>query len=235
MLRYLPLLAVLLLPLPLHADELDELEALSQAQFALLAEDMAGLLGFRGLQPAEPYGTIGFDVSFDAGAVQAGNEAVWQTAGADVSTLPFFRISATKGLPFGFDVGGFVATMPGSGMRNAGAQLRYALLEGGVVSPAVGLRAAATRMDGVDQLDYDTRSLDVSISKGFGPLTPYAGYGRIWASADPDASTGLVAEDVAENRVFAGLRMTFVVLQLVVEADQVGDTRGYAARIAFGF
>lgn len=235
MLRFVSLLAVLLVWLPVHADELDNLDALSQEQFTLLAEDMAGVLGFRGLQPAEPYGTIGFDVGFEAGAVQLGNEPVWQTAGADESTVPYFRISATKGLPLGFDVGGFLASMPGAGMRNMGAQVRYALLEGGVVSPAVGLRAAVTRMDGVDSLSYDTRSLDISVSKGFGPLTPYAGYGRIWANADPDANTGLVAEDVSENRAFAGVRMTFVVLQLVLEADQVGDTRGYSAKIAFGF
>lgn len=235
MLRFLPLLAVLLISQPVHGDELDNLDALSQEQFALLADDMSAVLGFRGLQPAEPYGTIGFDVGFDAGAVQLGNEAVWQAAGADISTLPFFRVSATKGLPHGFDVGGFIASAPGASMRNIGAQLRYALVEGGVVSPAVGVRAAVTRMDGVDQLDYDTRNLDISISKGFGPLTPYAGYGRIWAKADPDSSTGLVAEDVANDRFFAGVRMTFVVLQLVLEADQVGDARGYAAKIAFGF
>lgn len=235
MFRFIPFLAVLLISLPVHADELDNLDALSQEQFALLAEDMAGVLVFRGLQPAEPYGTIGFDVGFEAGAVQLGNESVWQNAGADVSTLPFFRISATKGLPFGFDVGGFVSSSPGASMRNMGAQVRYALIEGGVVAPAVGLRAAVTRMDGVDQLDYDTRSLDISISKGFGPLTPYAGYGRIWASADPGTGTGLVSENIAENRAFAGVRMTFVVLQLALEADQVGDTRGYAAKIAFGF
>lgn len=235
MLRFLPLLAVLLISLPVYGDELDDLGALSQEQFTLLAEDLSAVLGFRGLQPAEPYGAIGFDVGFDVGSVQLGNEAVWQAAGADVSTLPFFRVSATKGLPFGFDVGGFIASAPGASMRNMGAQLRYALIEGGVVAPAVGLRAAVTRMDGVDQLDYDTRSLDISISKGFGPLTPYAGYGRIWANADPDATTGLVAEDVAENRQFVGVRMTFVVLQFVLEADQVGDTRGYAAKIAVGF
>src|SRR5690606_3414190 len=111
-----------------------------------------------------------------------------------------------KGLPLNFDVGAFVATVPGTGMRNYGAQLRYALIEGGVVTPAVGLRAAVTRLAGVDDLAYDTRSLDVSISKGFGPLTPYAGYGRTWASADAAARTGLADEDVAVDRVFAGVR-----------------------------
>jgi len=235
--RIASLLVFSLLPFSVvHADDLENLDALSQQQFTLLAEDLAGVLGYRGLQPAEPYGSIGFDAGFDVSAVQVGNESVWQGAGVDdASTLPMFRISATKGLPFGFDVGGFVASVPGAGLRNAGAQLRYALLEGGVATPAVGIRAAVTRLEGVDQLDYDTRSLDVSISKGFGPATPYAGYGRIWASADPGSATDLVKEDVAENRVFAGLRFTFIVLQFTLEADQVGDTTGYSARLAFGF
>lgn len=224
-----------LLPLSTSADELENLADLSQQEFALLAEDMTAVLAYRGLQPAEPYGSIGFDVGFDAAAVAIHNEAVWQRAGVDASTIPLVRLSATKGLPFGLDVGGFVASAPGTGMRNLGAQIRYALVEGGVVTPAVGLRAAVTRLEGVDQLDHDTRSLDVSVSKGFGPATPYAGFGRLWASADPDPATGLISHDVAENHAFAGVRFTFVVIQVVLEADRIGDATGYSARFAFGF
>ncbi|MBW3567902.1 MAG: hypothetical protein KY410_08110 [Proteobacteria bacterium] len=224
-----------LLSLPGSADELENLADLSQQEFALLAEDMTAALAYRGLQPAEPYGSIGFDVGFDATAVAIHNDAIWQRAGVDASTIPLLKLSATKGLPFGLDVGGFVGSAPGTGMRNLGAQVRYALVEGGVVTPAVGLRAAVTRLEGVDQLDHDTRSLDLSLSKGFGPTTPYAGFGRIWASADPDPATGLTGHDVAENRAFAGVRFTFVVLQRVLEADRIGVATGYSARFAFGF
>ncbi|HEX7048063.1 MAG TPA: hypothetical protein VF275_10895 [Gammaproteobacteria bacterium] len=218
------------------ADDLDNLDALSQAQFQLLAEDLSGVLSYKGLQPAEPYGVVGFGVGLETSVVRVESEGVWQQAGVDdVSSIPVARLAVTKGLPLGFDVGGFIATAPGTGFKNYGAQLRYALVEGGVAMPAVGLRAAVTRLAGVDQLAFDTRSLDVSISKGFGPVTPYAGYGRVWATATPGESTGLSEVDVDGNRAFAGVRFSFVVLQFVLEADRVGDTTAYSAKLGFGF
>lgn len=218
------------------ADDLDNLDTLSQAQFRLLGEDLAGVLSYKGLQPAEPYGVIGFGFGLETSVVRLESEAAWQQAGVDdASSVPMARLAVTKGLPLGFDVGGFIATAPGTGLENYGAQLRYALVEGGVVTPAIGLRAAVTRLEGVDQLDFDTRSLDISISKGFGPATPYAGYGRVWSSATPGAGTGLAPEDIDTNRAFAGVRFSFVVLQFVLEADRVGDTTSYSAKLGFGF
>lgn len=217
------------------ADDLDSLDALSQAQFQLLAEDLSGVLSYKGLQPAEPYGVIGFDVGLETSVVRVENEGVWQQAGVDASSVPIARLAVTKGLPLGFDVGGFIATAPGTGFKNYGAQLRYAMVEGGVAMPAVGLRAAVTRLEGVDQLAFDTRSLDVSISKGFGPVTPYAGYGRVWATATPGADTGLSEVDVDGNRAFAGVRFSLVVLQFVLEAERIGDATGYSAKLGFGF
>lgn len=218
-----------------RADDLDSLDALSQAQFQLLAGDLTGVLSYKALQPAEPYGVIGFDVGLEVGATQLESEAVWAQAGIDASTIPAARISVTKGLPLGFDIGGFIASAPGTGLRNYGVQLRHALVEGGIATPAIGLRAALTRLEGVDQLAFDTRSLDLSISKGFGPVTPYAGYGRVWAEAAPDAATGLATEDIDATRTFAGVQITFVVLKFVVEAERTGDTTGYSAKLGFGF
>lgn len=223
------------LSLPAQGDDLDNLDVLSQAQFRMLAQDLTGVLNYKALQPAEPLGVIGFDVGLEASAIRIENSDVWEQAGVDVSTLPLARISATKGLPLGFDVGGFIATAPGTGLKNYGAQLRYAILEGGVVSPAIGLRAAVTRLEGVDQLGFDTRSLDVSISKGFGPLTPYGGLGRVWADAAPGAATGLAEESIHETRAFAGVRFSMIVLQFAFEAERIGETTGYSARLGFGF
>jgi len=35
-----------------------------------------------------------------------------------------------------------------------------------------------TQLAGVDQLDFSTRGVDLSISKGFALFTPYAGFGK---------------------------------------------------------
>lgn len=222
-------------PVVANADDLDAIDTLSQAQFRLLAEDLGAVLAYRGLQPAEPYGVVGFDFGVEGSAVRVANDAAWSQAGADVSTVVLTRVSANKGLPLGFDVGGFLAAAPGTGMRLFGAQLRYAFIEGGVATPAFGMRAAVTRLEGVDQLDYTTRSLDLSISKGFGPVTPYAGFGRVWGEAAADAGISLQDEDVAMNRAFAGVRFSLVALQFVLEAERTGEATGFAAKVGFGF
>lgn len=227
---------LLLMTVPsLHADDLDDIETLSQAQFGLLAGDLAAAFSYTALQAPEPYGVIGFDIAAEASAVRLAHPSAWQAAGADVSTLAVTRVSVTKGLPLGFDIGGFVSSAPGTGLRGYGAQLRYALLEGGVATPAIGLRAAVTRLNGVEQLDYRTHSLDLAISKGIGPLTPYAGVGRVWASAAPAADTALLDEDVSGNRVFTGVRLAFVVLEITLEAQRTGETTGYAAKFGIAF
>lgn len=222
--------------MPAQADDLDNIGALDQQQFGALAEDVNAVIAYRATQPAEPLGMIGFDVSVEASVIDVENRAAWSVAANDdVSSVPLARVSVNKGLPLNFDVGAFYATAPGSNISLLGGQLRYALVEGGVVAPAVGVRAAVTRLQGVDDLDAETRSLDLSISKGFGPLTPYVGYGRVWGDFTPSASTGLSAVDRDENRAFAGLRFSMLVLQVHFEAEQMGDRTGYSAKFGFGF
>ena len=113
--------------------------------------------------------------------------------------------------------------------------MRYALVEGGITTPAIGLRLSTTRLEGVDELALNTRSLDLSISKGFGPFTPYAGIGRVWGDATPGAATGLAETDTGLTRQYLGARFSLLALQLAVEADKVGDSESYSLKFSFGF
>lgn len=220
----------------LAADDLDNLGALAQGEFENLSEDLNAVLAYRGVQPAEPLGIVGFDIGIEASSIGTEHGSAWATASGDsVSRVPTARLSVNKGLPLGFDVGAFYSAVPGSNIKLYGGQLRYALVEGGVVTPSVGVRAAVTRLEGVDQLAADTRSMDISISKGFGPVTPYLGIGRVWGDFTPDASTGLAPVDVEENRNYVGLRFSMLVMQFSFEAEKMGDRTGYTAKFAFGF
>lgn len=232
------ILAALFLAVPqaFAADDIDNIGGLAQDQFAGFSEDLNALLAYRGVQPAEPLGIIGFDVGIEASYIDVESRDAWNIAsGDDVSAIPVARLAVNKGLPFGVDVGAFYSQVPGSNAKLVGAQLRYAIVEGGVVTPAVGLRAGYSRLEGVDELDGETRSLDLSISKGFGPVTPYIGYGKVWGEFTPDASTGLSAEEPDENRAYAGVRFSLLVLQFSFEAEKMGERTGYTAKLGFGF
>jgi hypothetical protein len=137
-------------------------------------------------------------------------------------------------LPFGLDVGLSYSAIPDLDIELWGGELRYAILKGGVAMPALALRASFTKLQGVDQLDIDTRAVDLSISKGFAFLTPYAGVGRVWVTSTPNVS-GLVEEDFGLSKYFAGLNVALGIFSVAAEADRTGDAWTYSGKFALRF
>ena len=169
--------------------DINQLQQLGQAQFRLLSEDLGGALSYRAQTPTEPLGVTGFDIGIGVTAARIKNTAVLQQASTDTvdATLPVPTLRVHKGLPLGFDAGVIYASIPGSNIKYYGGELRYAIIEGGVAAPAVGLRGSFTKLTGVDQLGIDTRGLDLSISKGIGFITPMPGSARCGSRAIPRA------------------------------------------------
>lgn len=229
------LLTLLLLPATAGADDLDELNLLTQRQFRGLSQDLAGALAYRSLSPAEPLGPLGFEAGIDIGYTKVEHEEAWEqaTGGESVDGLPLARVRLTKGLPLGVDVGLSYMAVPGSNVESWGGEIRYALLEAGVTLPAVGLRGSHVALSGVDQLDLSTTSVDVVVSKGVLFLTPYAGLGRLWVDSDPDVA-GLEEESFSDSRVFVGTRIAMPFVSAVLEADRVAEVTTYSVKLAFG-
>ena len=211
------------------------IQGLAQANFNDLSQDLGAVTSYKQLEASTSEGVAGFDVSLNAGATQVSHKAAWLAAtGNDVSTVPFADVRITKGLPFGFDIGGEYSTVPNSNISLYGVEGRYAILDGGVAEPAIGLRAAYTHLTGVDNLSFNTKSLDVSISKGFGPVTPYGGVGEVWTNSTPDASTGLSGSNSSNTEVFAGVTFNLGV-HLALEYNHLAGNTTYTVKFGFGF
>lgn len=206
-----------------------------QTDFNDLSQDLGAVTSYKQLQGSASEGIAGFDFSFNAGATQVSHKAAWQSAtGNSVSTVPFADVRVSKGLPFGIDIGGLYSFVPGSNIHLYGVEGRYAILDGGIAEPAIGLRAAYTHLTGVDNLSFNTKTLDVSISKGFGPVTPYAGVGEVWTNSTPDASTGLVGKSFSDTEFFAGLTFNLGV-HLALEYNHLAGNTTYSLKFGFGF
>ncbi len=237
----LPLLAALLVSptLARAAANVDYLDQLSQSEFRGLSQDLGAVLSYKQLQPASPEGALGFSLGVDGSYTRIRSDAAWRAAtGSRVSGIPLARIRASKGLPFGFGVGAFYSAVPGSNINAVGGEIRYAILRGGPLTPALGIRGAYTRLNGVHQLRFDTRSLDLSVSKGLGIVAPYAGIGRVWVDSTPEGSAaqaGLHRERFSQSQVFGGLRLRLMPASLTLEIDRTGGIDSYSAQIAFGF
>jgi hypothetical protein len=206
-----------------------------QEAFRGVSEDLGAAFSYKTLNPTEPLGVTGFNIGVVGSYTSVDNEEAFEELiGEPVEDLATVGIGATKGLPLGFDVGAFYTGDPDSNVRLYGGELRYALVPGSVALPAFGARLAGTKLDGIDRFSMETLSVDVSTSKGFAFVTPYAGVGQVFIFSDPDEDTGLEDEDFSETRVFAGARLSFLPFQLIGEVDNVGGATSYNVRLAFG-
>ncbi len=230
-------LSALLAAAPAAAQEIDRLQNLVQAEFRLLSEDLGAALSYHAQIPAEPLGITGFDFGVGVTATRFENAALLQRATSDdaETTLYVPTLRLHKGLPAGFDVGLTYASVPGSNIRYTGGELRYAIWQGGVASPALAVRGSLTKLSGVDQLAFDTRGVDISISKGFGFLTPYAGIGRVWVESDPRGTAGLRPEEFSLTKAFVGFGVNFAVLNINFQVDKTGEATSSSLKLGWRF
>ena len=231
------LLCALLAASSAWAQEIDRLQNLAQAEFRLLSEDLGAALSYHAQIPAEPLGVTGFDFGVGLTATKMENAAILQRATSDDAdaTLYVPTLRLHKGLPAGFDIGLTYASVPGSNISYTGGELRYAILQGGAASPAIAVRGSMTRLSGVDQLAFDTRGIDISISKGFAFMTPYAGVGRVWVESDPHATGGLATEKFSLTKAFVGFGMNFAVLNVNFQVDKTGDATSSSLKLGWRF
>ncbi|MGV6857704.1 MAG: hypothetical protein ACWA5X_01910 [bacterium] len=232
-------LAALILAAPalsLAANDFNSLQALNQSQFKTLAENLGAVTSYKGVAPAEPLGVTGFDLGVEITATEIDKDLfdLASSGGWDLSTIPVPKLHAHKGLPFNLDVGAFLATAPDTDFRLFGAELRYAFLEGGVTTPAVAGRLTYSTMTGVDELELSNTGVELSISKGFLMLTPYAGIGKVFTTAKAVDVNTLDEESVTLDKVFAGVNINLGA-NLDLEVDKTGDYATYSAKLGFRF
>jgi hypothetical protein len=220
-----------------QAADFNAIGTLNQAEFKAFSQDVAAAVSYKGIMPTEGLGITGFDIGVAAFGNEVTSRDVLRKAAGGASIpkhLPTAALKAAKGLPFGFDVGVTVATLPGTNIRATGGELRWAFMEGGTVFPAVGVRLALSNLSGVDQLKLRTQSADISISKGFTFLTPYAGIGTV-RSKSSAPGTSLAEESFSQTKTFVGVNVALGLMSLAVEADKTGDSAGYGLKLALRF
>ena len=101
-----------------------------------------------------------------------------------------------------------------------------------VALPALAIRAAATKLSGVDEFDLDTRSVELLVSKGFLMLTPYAGVGKVWGTLTP--GIGRLAEEKPEGtKVFAGVNLNLGIADLAAEVDRIEGNQTVSVKLGF--
>lgn len=222
---------------PVWAANISTLGALAQPEFKLFSEDLGAALSYKAVTPPAPLGITGFELGLEVTSTEMKNSALWTTAtngGKALNSLIVPKLHVFKGLPLGIDIGAFYSAIPTTNIKLIGGELRYAILEGGVALPAVGIRGSMSKLSGVEQLSFNTKGLDVSISKGFVMFTPYAGVGTVWIDSTPNG-VGLTKETFRQSKVFVGGNFNLGLVNLALEYDKTGAAASYSAKMGFRF
>ena len=218
----------------------------TQDDFKNLSRDLGLAISYVPLATAEPLGGVlpHIDLGVEATSTSIDNNASYWTKISNVpgnssipSSLVMPKIHLQVGLPIiPIDLGIVYAEVPSTDIKYIGYEVKWSILQGSTVSPAIALRGAYTTLTGVTDLDISTKSADLSISKGFAMFTPYAGYGMVWIESKEKSSVvTLTDESLTENKWFVGCKITFFpLMNMVAEAD-FAQVNSYSLRLNIHF
>lgn len=258
-------LLVLVMAVPAMAKDIISLPAVTngQSMFKDISRDLGLALSYYPLSPAQSLAgsliPFGFDAGLEVTAVQLDTtKDYWKVMGGDApKMLPIPKLHAQVGVKIPFvplippiDIGVVYSMIPTTKIKLTGGELKVGITDDGILMPAIAVRGAMTTLSGLeDQIDLSTKSLDVSISKKFLLLTPYAGYGIVKITSTPKnaaAVAGVVApngtvlipglkkEDITEGKMFAGLKFSLGLINFVAEIDKSAVT-AYSFRANLSF
>lgn len=216
------------------AGDLNNVGALTQNEFRDLVQDLGAAFSYKGVTPATPLGVLGWDVGVEVTDTRIENKDAFSKAGGGSSDIVVPKLHVTIGLPARFDLGAFVGGATQVNATILGGELRYAMIDDTLTTPAVALRLAGTNASGMGDVRLYTASLDAMISKRFTVFTPYAGIGAVRASGSPK-NTALSDETLTHGRGFIGAQFNFVGANVAFEAERMASTTSLSAKVGIRF
>jgi hypothetical protein len=221
------------------AGKLDiDILGLGQGQFKSLSEELGSALSYKATNPAGALGgkvKPAFDVGFEVTFTDIDEDSTFWTLAAPnaPSFMPIPKLHAILGFPMGIDIGGVYSFIPGSGISYLGFSGKYAVIKDSLTLPAVAVRGAYTKVSGIDQLDFSTKSIDVSVSKKLAVITPYGGVGQVWVDSEPSIG-GLTDESFSQTKYFVGAKFKVMLFAVTGEAE-FAEIPSYTVKVSAGF
>lgn len=196
--------------------------------------------------PVDSPGTIGlfdFEVGLAATAVEVDEEASYWVKSVDDDILVDGRLLVPRlVVSKGLGSASLTASYGAVGDSDAhvlGGSIELPLIRGGIARPAVAVRGVYSDLRGVAEADLTAYGAQILIGKGIGPVTPYAGWGRMWVTSEaridvPLSDPIFLESDLEQDLVTVGAKLDLLLLKFVVEGARAEDWR-YSARVGFGF
>ncbi|MEE9542995.1 MAG: DUF6588 family protein [Thermodesulfobacteriota bacterium] len=210
-----------------------------QDLFKSLSKELGSGASYKATNPAGALAgglkPIAFDLGLEVSFIDIDDgSAYWALAAPDAPSLvPVPKLHAIVGLPMGIDIGAIYSRVPNSSISLIGFSGKYTVIKDSITLPAVAVRGTYTKVTGIDDLDFSTKSIDVSVSKKLTVFTPYAGVGQVWVDSEPSV-VGLVDESFSETKYFVGAKLKLALVAITGEAE-FAEVSTYTVKLSAGF
>jgi hypothetical protein len=202
---------------------------LTDQQFEALTSDLGAILRFRQLGDNAALGRGNVDVSLQFANARLGDSTrSW--------SLSFPRVVARVGVNDRVDIGAWGGVNADSNYGLVGVDTKIALLRQGPARPvSLSVRPSVTSLVGPSDLWVGNASVDLSVSRAFGALAPYAGIATT-SSLGVEWSKDVDLDPVVDEGSLAYAGLSYRWRSLVVSADvEKGDLVTYGFRIGTRF
>ncbi len=173
---------------------------------------------------AAPLGLTGFDVFVDVAVDRGFDDEPFAGTVIDGSLsggfLSVARVGVRKGLPGGFDLGVAYGQTLGGDVKLASADLQWAIIKGGVLSPALSVRVTGTETLSPRAYDLRQYGAELLFSKGFTVLTPFVGAGIVSSRGKLDGSLQSLRETDTQGIAYAGITLNLLLPKITVEVEK---------------
>jgi len=219
--------AVAVMPAAAGAQDFTVRPGYTQEQLEALADEVGSDLRFRQLGDTATLGRGNADVS-----VQFAETRLDDSQGAWNHT----RVVARVGVNDRVDVGAWGGLNPNSDYGLVGVDTKILLLREGPSRPvSIAVRPSLTSLVGPSDVWIGTTSVDLSVSRAFGPVSPYTGVAaRSSIAFERSADVDLDPADAGGTSSFAGVAYRWRSLSLAGEVEK-GENVTYGFRIGTRF
>ena len=190
------------------------------------------------MQPARATGLLGWDVGIAATAVKVDTGASYWRHSTSQFTPGGYAVAPRVVVSKGFSAGTIAASfakISNSDIETYGGSLDLPIVRGSALTPELAVRGSYATLRGVDVLSLKTYGVELFLSKGFGPVMPYAAVGKMRADSRGTTASQVTLSDSGDvTRYTAGVRLSLVLPKIVVEATKA-QVRSYAAKVSIGF
>lgn len=226
------IVAILMYVTASYAGDINASDIDTSAELSDITKEVGHAISIPAMEGADPLGLlIGINVAVEASSYKV------EEAGdlLDDENILMLRAHVQKGLPFGIDIGAEYMKDYNSNIEAMGGEVRWAIIEDGIATPAVGLRGTYSALTSVDKLSIKTYGGYAQVSKSvIKILTPYAGVGYLISYGDVEDS-GLDTARQENKEFFAGVKLNILLLKVTAQADVTNDNNMYTLKVGLGF